>query len=128
MNTGVQRADEREVAPVVASPARDVQLEARFLADAAGGGGCFAEHATARLVLGQVLYGDSWATRGAGALVDEAAEEAVDLACWAVLAAQAGVPPRAGALLALAARHSARAHQALAAAAVALRAEESGCP
>jgi excisionase family DNA binding protein len=41
-----------------------------------------------RLAVGQELYGDSWVDRSTADLLDEASEEAVDLAAWACLAVQ----------------------------------------
>jgi hypothetical protein len=42
----------------------------------------------ARLEAGQKLYGDAWAQRSTGHLLEEVAEGAVDLAAWACLAVQ----------------------------------------
>jgi len=49
----------------------------------------FAAHARERLEMGEGLYGARWATMGIARLLDELAEEAVDLGAWSALALQA---------------------------------------
>lgn len=95
---------------------RDLARERRFLARA--GEPAFADHAAARLEAGERAYGDQWARRPLVELLEEIAEEAVDVACWAVLALQrldvedVGDAERArvAAALELAAREGGRAH------------------
>ena len=81
-----------------------------------------------RLQLGEERYGEQWSARPTGALLTEAAEEALDLCSWSALALQslaAGVDPDAAAtvekMLARAAGAAAEAYGYLTAAQGALR-------
>jgi hypothetical protein len=107
------------------TPARDSFRERRLLADAARGHHAFVAQAKARLEAGEELYGDSWAWIGIRRHLAELLEEAADLGAWAALADQAlDTDPRLSdqhrerirAILAVAARCGAQAHQALTAA------------
>jgi hypothetical protein len=107
------------------TPARQAAREQRFLADAARGHAPFVAHAQARLEGGEELYGDSWAWIGIRRHLTELLEEAADLGAWATLADQAldrdsevsdQHREQIRAVLAVAARRGAQAHQALSAA------------
>jgi hypothetical protein len=110
---------------------RDQAREQRFLRDAARGHDPFSDHAAARLDAGEDTYGDSWVWVGIRRHLDELLEEAADLGSWAALAEQAlDREPlsdvdrqRILAVLHLAARHGAQAHEALTGAARALHVE-----
>lgn len=111
---------------------RDPQREAAFLAEAARGHQPFIEQATARLAAGQEIFGDSWAWIGLRRHLTELLAEAADLGSWASLALQAldcepGLSDtdreRVVAVLAATARHGARAHALLSAAASAFSTE-----
>lgn len=68
---------------------RDPQRETAFLTEAARGHAPFVEQATARLDMGEEIYGDSWAWIGLRRHLAELLEEAADLGSWAALASQA---------------------------------------
>jgi hypothetical protein len=82
-----------------------------------------------RLEVGQALYGDQWADRSPAKLLDEVAEEAVDLAAWACLAVQALAPSEldrgtiatAGEMIARAIGAAAEAHACVVAAQAAIQ-------
>lgn len=69
---------------------RDPLAEERFIAAAQRNARItvttFGAQVREALETGQQRYGNSFATRGAKALIAEAAEETVDTACWATLA------------------------------------------
>jgi hypothetical protein len=101
---------------------RDGFRERRLLAAAARGHEPFVRHAEARLEAGQEPFGDSWAWFGMPRHLRELLEEAADLGAWAVLADQAlDRDPHLShlhreqlrAVLAIAARRGAQAHEAL---------------
>ncbi len=72
-------------------PQRDENRELVWLglAELDAGESGFADHAHRRLAVGEQIYGDQWARRTLGELVDELSEEAADLGSWGVLALQA---------------------------------------
>lgn len=74
-----------------AVPQRDENRERVWLdlAELDAGESSFADHANRRLAAGEHLYGEWWARRTLGELVDELSEEAADLGSWGVLALQA---------------------------------------
>lgn len=101
---------------------RDGFRERRLLAAAARGHEAFIRHVEARLEAGQEPYGDSWAWVGIRRHLAELLAEAADLGAWSVLADQAldrypelSDPQREQirAVLAIAARCGAEAHEAL---------------
>lgn len=104
------------------TPARDLPCERAFLAAAARGHHPFVAQAQARLEAGEELFGDSWCWIGIRRHLTELLEEAADVGSWAALADQAlDVDPSLSdlhreqirAVLVLAARHGAQAHEAL---------------
>jgi hypothetical protein len=106
---------------VTTRPFRDLDREQRFLLDAAHGHEPFVEHATARLEAGEEPFGDSWAWIGIRRHLAELLEESADIGSWAALAEQAldheqlsdVDRQRTRAVLQLAARRGAQAHEAL---------------
>jgi hypothetical protein len=100
---------------------RDLEREQRFLREAARGHQPFVDQATARLEAGEEPFGDSWAWIGIRRHLAELLEEAADVGSWAALADQAldreqlsdVDRQRIAAVLQLAARHGAQAHEAL---------------
>jgi hypothetical protein len=82
-----------------------------------------------RLRVGHDLYGDAWAERSPAELLDEVAEEAVDLAAWSCLTVQAlepseldrGTIATAGEMIARAIGAAAEAHACVVAAQAAIR-------
>jgi hypothetical protein len=108
--------------PERTTPARQALRERAFLTEAARGHAPFIAEAQARLEAGEELYGDSWAWIGIRRHLAELLEEAADLGAWAVLADQALDRDhelsdlhrqQISAVLAVAARCGAQAHQAL---------------
>lgn len=110
---------------------RDLDFEARFLADATTGLDGWPGHVAERLAQGERDYGNGWAARSAADLAGEAVEECADVGGWTALATQAleverlGDDDRAAVVLLLgeAATLGARAHALLAAAIVLLDGE-----
>src|SRR5450755_3893089 len=101
---------------------RDGFRERRLLADAARGHEPFIRHAEARLEAGEEPFGDSWAWIGIRRHLEELLSEAADLGSWSCLADQAlDRDPHLSdlhreqlrAVLAIAARRGAQAHEAL---------------
>lgn len=116
---------------------RDTRREREFLSTAARGHAAFVEHAEARLARGEDEFGDSWAWIGLARHLRELREEAADLGAWSVLAEQAldladdltdADRDRTRAVLRLAARRGAEAHEALSGALRALDARPSAAP
>lgn len=108
---------------------RDLDRERRFLRDAARAHAPFVEHASERLAAGEEPFGDSWAWIGVRRHLAELLEEAADLGAWAALCEQAldrelelaaEDRQRLRAVVQIAARAGAEAHEALTGAAQAL--------
>ncbi len=72
------------------SAERDSVREQAWLeaAEQDAGASGFACHVVERLLAGESVYGDRWATVGLRKLIAELMEEAADLGAWAVLALQ----------------------------------------
>jgi hypothetical protein len=126
-DSAAQTSEKRATARSSASrmnPVRNHDREHTFLAAAARGHAPFVAHAQARLEAGDEPFGDSWAWIGIGRHLSELLEEAADLGAWAALADEALDLERltdrqrqqVRAVLALAARRGAEAHQSLTAA------------
>jgi hypothetical protein len=104
---------------------RDQSRELAFLAAAGRGHEPFVTQVRARLEEGEPEFGDSWCWIGIRRHLAELLEEAADLGAWSALADQAldldreladVDRQRIHAVLTLAARHGAQAHEHLAAA------------
>lgn len=65
-----------------------LELAAAVVPVPVAGGSPFVTQATARLKLGERVYGDRWMRQGVSVLLSELLEEAADLGAWAVLVLQ----------------------------------------
>jgi hypothetical protein len=106
----------------MSTAARDLTRERRLLTEASRGHQAFINQAQERLEAGEELFGSSWAWIGVRKHIVELLEEAADIGSWSVLADQAlDLDPnvtdvhrqQTRAVLAIAARRGAQAHEAL---------------